>query len=41
MIYLIEDTTQKKNIAQEILSRLPEWFGLPESTLEYINLNLL
>lgn len=26
----------KKSIVKEILNRLPEWFGIPESTAEYI-----
>lgn len=32
----IEDQQLKEKIAKEILLDLPEWFGLPESTQEYI-----
>ncbi len=32
----ILDKKEKKKIAREILTDLPEWFGLPESTEEYI-----
>ncbi|XZI50973.1 GNAT family N-acetyltransferase [Clostridium perfringens] len=37
MIFKIEDRDRKEKIAREILCGLPEWFGLPESTAEYIN----
>ncbi|WP_160688050.1 GNAT family N-acetyltransferase [Clostridium sp. C2-6-12] len=37
MIVTIIDKCEKEKIAMEILSDLPEWFGLPESTQEYIN----
>lgn len=37
MIFTIEDKWQKEQIAREVLSELPEWFGLPVSTEEYIN----
>lgn len=37
MIYVISDKEQKKQIARKVLADLPEWFGLPESTEEYIN----
>lgn len=37
MIFVIEDKYEKEQIAREILSDLSEWFGLPESTEEYIN----
>jgi hypothetical protein len=30
------DKNEKEKIAGSILSDLPEWFGLPESTLNYI-----
>lgn len=33
----IVDKKEKEKIAREILTDLPEWFGLPESTEEYIN----
>lgn len=36
MIFAIEDKSDKEEIAREILGNLPEWFGLPESTEEYI-----
>lgn len=36
MIGHITDREQKRGIAAEILGDLPEWFGLPESTKEYI-----
>lgn len=32
----IEDKKEKEAISREILCDLPEWFGLPESTQEYI-----
>lgn len=32
----ITDKNEKETIAREILYDLPEWFGLPESTEEYI-----
>ena len=32
----IEECDKKKEICREILKELPEWFGLPESTKEYI-----
>lgn len=32
----ITDKTEKEAIAREILNGLPEWFGMPESTEEYI-----
>lgn len=36
MIHYIEDKNEKERIARTILADLPEWFGLPESTEEYI-----
>ncbi|SHJ90169.1 Acetyltransferase (GNAT) domain-containing protein [Clostridium amylolyticum] len=36
MIFKIEDKCQKEEIAREILSKLTDWFGLPESTAEYV-----
>lgn len=36
MIQFIENKQQKEQIAKEILHNLPEWFGLPDSTAEYI-----
>lgn len=33
----ILDKKEKEKIAREILTDLPEWFGLPESTEDYIN----
>ena len=32
----IEDKKEKEKISREILNDLPEWFGIPESTEEYI-----
>lgn len=39
MIYKISDTTEKEYIATKVLTDLPEWFGLPDSTNEYINVS--
>lgn len=36
MIKFIDDKGEKENIANAILNQLPEWFGLPDSTNEYI-----
>ena len=36
-ILKVDDPSQKSQIAETTLSRLPEWFGIPESTQEYIN----
>ena len=35
-IRYIETTEEKTFIASHILSQLPDWFGIPESTLEYV-----
>ena len=35
-ITLIDDAERKRAIAREVLLDLPEWFGIPESTEEYI-----
>lgn len=32
----INDKTEKERISKEVLNDLPEWFGMPESTAEYI-----
>lgn len=32
----VKEKEKKEQIAGEILAELPEWFGLPESTAEYI-----
>ena len=32
----ISDKKEKEKISREILEDLPEWFGLPESTEDYI-----
>ncbi len=37
MVQRITDVKQKENISTQILESLPEWFGLPESTAEYIH----
>ena len=36
MIKYVTDSAEKERIASHILHQLPEWFGLPESTREYI-----
>lgn len=36
MIKFVTDKAEKEQIAATILHQLPEWFGLPESTQEYI-----
>lgn len=36
MIATILDSAQKREIAQTVLDSLPDWFGIPESTAEYI-----
>lgn len=36
MVIYIEDKKQKAIISSTILNDLPDWFGLPESTAEYI-----
>ncbi len=33
----ITDKTEKEKISREVLNDLPEWFGMVESTEEYIN----
>ena len=33
----IVDKKEKEQISEEILNNLPEWFGMPESTQEYID----
>ena len=35
-IACIEDAGERRRIAREVLLALPEWFGIPESTEEYI-----
>lgn len=37
MIREIHHTDEKEQIAREILADLPEWFGLPDSTENYIS----
>lgn len=37
MITRITDPSQKAHIAETILTQLPDWFGVPESTRDYIN----
>ncbi len=37
MIRRIEDSEEKRSIAKSVLLDLPEWFGIPESTQEYID----
>ncbi len=36
IIKQIESDTDKKSIARTILEALPDWFGIPEATEEYI-----
>lgn len=36
IIKLVETTTEKQDIARVVLRDLPEWFGIEESTLEYV-----
>lgn len=36
LVVMIDDVDRKRNIAREVLTDLPEWFGIPESTEEYI-----
>lgn len=36
MITCITDPDQKEHIAEHILTQLPDWFGVPESTRGYI-----
>lgn len=36
-ILQIDDPVQKSQIAKAILYQLPDWFGIPESTNEYID----
>ena len=32
MIRIVDDIEEKQRIARSILTALPEWFGIPEST---------
>ena len=36
MIRIVDDIEEKQRIARSILTALPEWFGIPESTENYI-----
>lgn len=36
MVRFVLEKEEKEKIAEEILQGLPEWFGLPDSTREYI-----
>lgn len=36
MIQRIDDPLRRAQIAREILNSLPEWFGIPESTAQYV-----
>ncbi len=36
MVRKIESAEEKKKISRGVLADLPEWFGIPESTEEYI-----
>ena len=35
-VVMINAPDRKREIASEVLTDLPEWFGIPESTVEYI-----
>ena len=35
-IHEITDAAEKRRISAEVLASLPDWFGLPDSTSEYI-----
>ncbi|WP_426350309.1 GNAT family N-acetyltransferase [Alloiococcus sp. CFN-8] len=37
MICMINDKEQKEQISRKVLADLPDWFGIPESTEEYIS----
>lgn len=37
MIRRVEDSGRKAEIAKQILTRLPAWFGMPDNTGEYIS----
>lgn len=37
IVRMIDCPEEKRRIAREILCDLPEWFGIPESTEEYIH----
>lgn len=39
MVEFIIDEEDKKRISRAVLSSLPEWFGIPESTEEYISVS--
>ena len=41
MVKFITDNELKAEIAEKILYNLPEWFGLPDSTKEYIQKSML
>ena len=36
MVCFVRDKREREKIAREILSALPDWFGLPESTARYV-----
>lgn len=36
MVYFVEEEREKERVAKHILAQLPDWFGLPESTKEYV-----
>lgn len=38
-VYRVTDPAQKERIAASVLAELPEWFGLPGSTAEYIRVS--
>ena len=37
MVLQVESEEEKRRVAREVLADLPDWFGIPECTEEYIN----
>ena len=36
MVLFIDSSKEKETITKKVLATLPEWFGIPESTAEYV-----
>ena len=36
MIRRVDDSAERSRIAREVLDALPDWFGIPESTAQYV-----
>ena len=36
MVKQVTDPNEKEQIARDVLAQLPDWFGIPESTAEYV-----